>query len=656
MVSLPHKELFTNHTKINMKKIKDIVLKSILIFSALSPGIYAHASESDGRHEFKYTGNPLINYKHTADPAIMVLGDTLWMFTGCDEPGNKEGYHMPNWCVFSTTDMINWTEYPIPIHADDFKWNDAHVSYAGHPIKGPDGKYYFYTSTNWCGIGVSMSDRPEGPYKDVLGKPLLTKDDCKGATHSWVCIDPVVFIDDDGQPYILWGNKQCYYAKLKKNMIEIDGEIHPVNLKDFTEAPYMHKHNGKYYLTYAAQWPEKIAYAMSDSITGPWEYKGIISEIAGNSNTTHPAIVDFKGRSYFFSHIGGLGGGSGSRSVIVEPLYYNADGTIRKIPASTAGASVEYSALDNYHNPILPDLHADPEILYSNKTGKYYIYSTTDGTPGWGGHYFTVFSSPNLTDWTSEGIMLDVKSSQVPWANGNAWAPAIIERKEGDSYKYYFYFSAHSPEANKKQIGVAVADDPAGPFFEIGHPIVKESPAGRGQQIDVDVFQDPVSGKYYLYWGNGYMAGAELNDDLLSIKEETVKVMTPKGGTLQTYAYREAPYVFYRNGIYYFLWSVDDTGSPNYHVAYGTSDSPLGDIKVADPCNILMQNPEKEIYGTAHNSVINIPGTDEWRIVYHRINKNFIDKEKKPGIHREVCIDRMEFNPDGTIKPVIPTL
>lgn len=309
------------------------------------------------------------------------------------------------------------------------------------------------------------------------------------------------------------------------------------------------------------------------------------------------------------------------------------------------------------HNPILPDLHADPEIVYSNKTGKYYIYSTTDGTPGWGGYYFTVFSTPDIDshDWTYEGIMLDVKGSQVPWANGNAWAPAIIERKEGDGYKYYFYFSAHSPEANKKQIGVAVADNPVGPFFEIGHPIVKESPAGRGQQIDVDVFQDPVSGKYYLYWGNGYMAGAELNDDLLSIKEETVKVMTPKGGTLETYAYREAPYVIYRNGIYYFMWSVDDTGSPNYHVAYGTSDSPLGDIKVADPCNILVQDPANEIYGTAHHSVINIPGTDEWRIVYHRINKDFIEKEKKPGIHREVCIDRMEFNPDGSIKPVTPT-
>ena len=113
--------------------------------------------------------------------------------------------------------------------------------------------------------------------------------------------------------------------------------------------------------------------------------------------------------------------------------------------------------------------------------------------------------------------------------------------------------------------------------------------------------------------------------------------------------------MFWRDGKYYFLWSVDDTGSPNYHVAYGTSDNPLGPIEVADPCTILIQRPEQKIYGTAHNSVIQIPGTDQWRIVYHRINENFIEKDKGPGIHREVCIDRLEFNPDGTIKPVEPT-
>lgn len=306
-------------------------------------------------------------------------------------------------------------------------------------------------------------------------------------------------------------------------------------------------------------------------------------------------------------------------------------------------------------NPILPGFHADPEIVYSNKTGKYYIYSTTDGTPGWGGYYFHVFSSPDLAEWTDEGIMLDVKSEQVGWADGNAWAPAIIERREGDGYKYYFYFSANHPASGRKAIGVAVSDDPAGPFVDLGHPLIDKSPVGRGQQIDVDVFQDPVSGKYYLYWGNGYMAGAELNDDLTSIREETITVMTPEGGTLADFRYREGPYVFCHNGKYYFQWSVDDTGSPNYHVAYGTADSPLGPIQVAEDPIVLIQNPEQAIYGPAHNSVIQLPGTDEWRIVYHRINENYIEKDKGPGIHREVCIDRMEFNPDGTVKRVIPT-
>lgn len=149
------------------------------------------------------------------------------------------------------------------------------------------------------------------------------------------------------------------------------------------------------------------------------------------------------------------------------------------------------------------------------------------------------------------------------------------------------------------------------------------------------------------------MAGAELNKDMMSIKKNTLTVMTPQGGTLQDYAYREAPYVFYRNGIYYFMWSVDDTGSPNYHVAYGTSRSPLGPIEVAEQPVVLNQKPEQGIYGTAHNSVIRLPGSDEWLIVYHRINRNYLNDS--PGTHREVCIDRLEFNADGTIRPVVPT-
>lgn len=304
------------------------------------------------------------------------------------------------------------------------------------------------------------------------------------------------------------------------------------------------------------------------------------------------------------------------------------------------------------HNPILPGFHADPEILYSHQTKRYYIYPTTDGFPGWGGSYFKVFSSKNLKSWKEEKVILDM-NKDVAWANGNAWAPCIEEKKMDGKYKYFFYYSAN-PVTNKgKQIGVATADHPTGPFRDSGKPIITSSPVGRGQQIDVDVFTDPVSGKSYLYWGNGYMAGAELNDDMMSVKEETITVMTPKGGTLQTHAFREAPYAFFRKGVYYFLWSVDDTGSPNYHVAYGTSTSPLGPIEVAKEPIILIQNPEKEIYGPAHNSILQIPGKDKWYIVYHRINKEYL--KIQPGIHREVCIDRMEFNEDGTIKQVIPT-
>lgn len=303
-------------------------------------------------------------------------------------------------------------------------------------------------------------------------------------------------------------------------------------------------------------------------------------------------------------------------------------------------------------NPVLPGFHADPEILYAEQTQTYYIYSTTDGHPGWGGWYFTVFSSKDLRNWKEEGVMLDVKSDQVPWAKGNAWAPCIEEKKVGGGYQYYFYYSAHPNDGNSKQIGVAVSDSPTGPFKDLGYPIVTESPAGSGQQIDVDVFTDPVSGKSYLYWGNGYMAGAELSKDMLSVKKKTIRVLTPQGGTLQDYAYREAPYVFYRKGLYYFLWSVDDTGSPNYHVAYGTSTSPLGPVRVAEQPVVLIQRPEKHIYGPAHNSVIQLPGTDEWRIVYHRINRHFL--KNAPGIHREVCIDKLEFNEDGSIRPVEP--
>lgn len=296
--------------------------------------------EVGDRYEFTANGNPLITHKFTADPAAMVQGDTLWLYTGHDFAGGQKGYKMKDWLVYSSTNMKNWTEYPVPLKISDFAWAKSGDAFAAHVVQR-NGKYYWYVSTNWSGIGVAVSDKPEGPFEDALGKPLLTNKDCFDSGHSWACIDPAIYMDDDGTAWVFWGNRECYYAKLKENMIEIDGEIKRINFEGFafTEAPWIHKNLGKYYLTYATEFPEKIAYAMSGNIEGPWEYKGILNEIAGNSNTNHQSIVEFKGRWYFIYHNGGINtnGSSYSRSVCVDRLYHNTDGTINRVVMTSEG-------------------------------------------------------------------------------------------------------------------------------------------------------------------------------------------------------------------------------------------------------------------------------------------------------------------------------
>jgi beta-xylosidase len=298
-----------------------------------------------------------------------------------------------------------------------------------------------------------------------------------------------------------------------------------------------------------------------------------------------------------------------------------------------------------YNNPVLDGFYADPEVLYSKKTGRYYIYPTSDGFNGWAGTYFKVFSSANLRDWKDEGKILQL-GKDVNWANKNAWAPCIEEKMVNGAYRYFYYF------CGRQKIGVAVADHPTGPFTDLGKPLIDHFPPGvtHGQQIDPDVFTDPVSGKSYLYWGNSYMAGAELNADMTSLKDSTITVLTPDR------SFREGVYVFYRKGLYYFMWSENDTRDPNYGVRYGTATSPLGKITVPANNLVITKDPAAGIYGTGHNSVLNIPGTDEWFIVYHRFNyPNGINWGEAAGYNREVCIDALTFNEDGSIKQVVPT-
>ncbi len=315
------------------------------VFPSNAEDFVSGAAEKSPIDTLNKVGNPIITDKYTADPAAMVYNDTVFLYTGHDEAEPSYNfYRMHEWLVFSSTDMVNWKEYPVPLSVKDFVWAKddawaAQVIYRNH-------KFYWYVAISHStipgkAIGVAVSDRPTGPFKDARGSALITNDMTTDVSISWDDIDPTVFIDEDGQAYLFWGNTNCYYVKLKENMIEMDGPIKTVQLPYFTEAPWIHKRNGWYYLSYAYQFPEKTSYAMSRSIEGPWEYKGIINEVAGNSNTNHQAIIDYKGKSYFIYHNGSIPtqGCSFRRSVCIDYLYYNKDGTIKRIIMTSEGVA-----------------------------------------------------------------------------------------------------------------------------------------------------------------------------------------------------------------------------------------------------------------------------------------------------------------------------
>jgi hypothetical protein len=302
-------------------------------------------------------GNPVIKDKYTADPAPLEYKDSMYLYTGHDEPpAGVDNYAMHEWLCFSSADMVHWTEHPVPLRARDFAWveDDAWAS----QVVERNGKFYWYVAVKHASIpgraiGVAVADRPEGPFHDARGSALISNDMTTFIKSDKDDIDPTVLIDDDGQAWIFWGNTQCYYAKLKENMIELDGPIRTVALPGFAEGAWIHKRRGWYYLSYAYQFPEKIAYAMSRNINGPWEFKGILNEIAGNCQTNSPAIIDFKGRSYFIYHNGALpGGGSYRRSVCIDYLYYNPDGTMQRVVMTSEG--VIQTAGSSPDSPSLP--------------------------------------------------------------------------------------------------------------------------------------------------------------------------------------------------------------------------------------------------------------------------------------------------------------
>lgn len=312
---------------------------------------------------------------------------------------------------------------------------------------------------------------------------------------------------------------------------------------------------------------------------------------------------------------------------VEQTATYRADSSFRLVapwaPKTTKG-------------PVIPGLFADPHIV--NFNGRYYLYPTTDGYASWSGTYYKAFSSTDLVNWTDHGVILD-HGPDVSWADNSAWAPAVASANG----RYYLYFSGGAASGDTtKQLGVAVADSPTGPFRDaLGRPLVRGDQFSGGQAIDPMVFTDD-NGQSYLYWGQGVARAVPLNPDMVSFDPARVRVVTPPG-------YNEAPFVFKRDGVYYLMWSENDTRSEDYRVAYATGSSPLGPWTKRGV--VLQKRLEAGIKGTGHHSVVRAPGTDTWYIAYHRFAV-----PAGNGTNRETAIDRMEFNVDGTIRPVVPTL
>ncbi|NUT98235.1 MAG: family 43 glycosylhydrolase [Saccharothrix sp.] len=285
--------------------------------------------------------------------------------------------------------------------------------------------------------------------------------------------------------------------------------------------------------------------------------------------------------------------------------------------------------------PVIPGLFADPHIAYFN--GRYYLYPTTDGYASWAAPYYKAFSSTDLVNWTDHGVILD-HGPDVSWADNSAWAPAVVA-KNG---RYYLYFSGGAASGDtSKHLGVAVSDSPTGPFRDaLGRPLVRGG-TYPGQAIDPMVFTDD-NGQSYLYWGNGAAHVVPLNADMVSFDPAAVRTITTTG-------FREASFVVKRNGTYYFMWSENDTRDENYQVAYATGPTPLGPWTKRGV--VLQKRLEAGIKGTGHHSVVQVPGTDTWYVAYHRFAV-----PGGSGTNREVTVDRMVFNADGTIAPIVPTL
>jgi len=308
--------------------------------AAIAPVAQACASE------------PIIQTRFTADPAPMVYNGTVYLYTSHDED-DATGFKMVDWRLYTSTDMVNWTDHGAVASLKTFPWAEQSNDAWAPQVIERAGKFYLYVPISVAGspknvIAVAVADRPEGPFKDALGHALV------GPADGF--IDPTLTIDDDGQAYLYWGNPNLWYVKLNRDMISYSGEIEKIapRLTDYQEGPWFYKRQNHYYMAFASTCcSEGIGYAMSDHPTGPWTYKGQIMEHDPASTGNHPGIIDYKGGSYLFGFNYELNFAMTPihherRGVTVAKFAYNPDGTIPNLGWWNRTAAPQIGTLDPY--------------------------------------------------------------------------------------------------------------------------------------------------------------------------------------------------------------------------------------------------------------------------------------------------------------------
>jgi arabinan endo-1,5-alpha-L-arabinosidase len=594
--------------------------------------------------------NPIVTDVFTADPSAMVHDGTVYLYTGHDEATTDDtDYVMNEWLVYSSTDMVNWTAHGPKLSVNDFSWAWA-SAFAGHCIERNE-KFYWYVPMlgggDYFSIGVAVADSPLGPFTDALGEPLIADAQTPDLHFD---IDPAVFIDDDGQAYMYWGNATenglMKVVKLNEDMISTTGGITTVDVPYFTEAPYVHKKGDTYYLSYASGWPERIVYATGSSPMGPWTYQGVLNELV-NSYTNHQSIIEYKGTDYFVYHNAVLPtGGDYRRSVCIDYLYYNADGTIQQIVPTTEGVQSAADPTYTYFNDNMEwqqhekwMLAHDPTFI-REENGTFSLMQTNN--------MLTIQQGTDMINYRNTGQVF----SQLPdWvaAEGvgseDIWAPQITYR---DGF-YWCYYTVSEFGKNNSAIGLAVT-----PTLDVNSPDYKWTDRGMVFRsytqdnyncIDADALVDN-DGRWWMVFGS-WWSGIQLVElDLNTGTQKagtTVKNIAGRGGGAI-----EGPSIIEHGGEYFLFTAWDkccDGVNSTYRTMVGKANSMTGTFydrngrDLANSGGTEVLSHYGRYYGPGGGSAVKID--NRYYFIHHYYNGN---NNGTPSLQtREIIFDNTNF-------------